>query len=81
MQISFTNCEKEDYKVQQVGELQKAIKVGFKVRWVSNYKVQKKRFQSAKEITKSDEVDYKVQQVLENQTRSQSVMVQPFHEH
>ena len=44
MQISFTNCEKEDYKVQQVGELQKAIKVGYNIRWVSNYKVRKKRF-------------------------------------
>ena len=67
--------------MQQVGELQKAIKVGYKIRWVSNNKVRKKNFLSAKEITKSDKVDYKVQQVLENQTRSQSVMVQPFHEH
>ena len=56
MQISFTNCEKEDYKVQQVGELQKAIKVGYKIRWVSNYKVRKKK-------------DFKVQKRLQKVTK------------
>ena len=62
--------------MRQVRGLQSATRVGYKVRWVWDYKVRQNGLQSATGITKCDRVDYKVRQGLQSATGLQSETLQ-----